>query len=194
LHDPRKDMKTIVGIAQRYAEENDMEENKARIAYETMFDLSCSLAEKEKRDLWEYLSTSFKIPEEKRYLIKPPDTLKNKKKRQDYIKGQFLPLYYEWLINHVLFPTTNELKEFLLGKSGGGKKTVATTKPRSAARKAPIIKERKKLIDNGVTDERVILKRIRKIFPNERSSYIQQTILVERYKEAGKRRLARTGF
>jgi len=99
----------------------------------------------------------------------------------------------EWLINHVLFPTTNELKEFLLGKSGGGKKTVAKTKPKSAARQKPILNERKKLIDNGVTNERVILKRIRKIFSNERSSYIQQTILAERYKEANERRLARTG-
>jgi len=66
---------------------------------------------------------------------------------------------------------------------------VATTKPRSAARKAPIIKERKKLIDSGVTDERVILKRIRNTFPKELSYYIQQTIQAEKYKEADERRL-----
>jgi len=76
----------------------------------------------------------------------------------------------------------------------GGTQTVEITKPRSAARQKPIIKERKRLRDAGIKDEKVILKRIRKIFPNERSHYIQQTILAEKYKEARERRLARTGF
>ena len=141
-------MKTIVGIAQSYAEEKDTGKNKARIAYERAFDFYCREAKKEKRDLWEYLSTEFMIPEE-RHLIKPPADLYNKKEKQDYIKGQYWLFYYEWTINRVLFPTVNELKELLLDKSDGGKKTVKITSKGRIAKEEKIRKKIKELITLG---------------------------------------------
>jgi len=168
-------------------------ENKARKQFEWIFDFSCRQAEKQKRDLWEYLSAYFMLPEEGRR-IKPPNKLKNKKEIQDWIKKEFQPYFYECMLNTLLLKATNKFSKVKAKNMGGATKTLEITKPRSAARKAPIIKERKKLIDNGVTNERVILKRIRKAFPGEHSLYIQQTILAEKYKEADERRLARTGF
>jgi len=168
-------------------------ENKARKQFEWIFDFSCRQAEKQKRDLWEYLSAYFMLPEEGRR-IKPPNNLKNKKEIQDWIKKEFQPYFYECMLNTLLLKATNKFSKVKAKNMGGAIKTLEITKPRSTARKAPILNERKKLIDNGVTNERVILKRIRKIFPNEHSTYIQQTILAERYKEANERRLARTGF
>jgi len=163
-------------------------ENKARKQFEWIFDFSCRQAEKQKRDLWEYLSAYFMLPEEGRR-IKPPNKLKNKKEIQDWIKKEFQPYFYECMLNTLPLKATNIFSKVKAKNMAGGNQTVATTKPRSAIRKAPIIRERKKLIDSGVTDERVILKRIRKAFPKELSHYIQQTIQAEKYKEADERRL-----
>lgn len=85
-------------------------ENKARQQYERMFDFSCRQAEKQKRDLWEYLSAYFMLPEE-RHLIKPPDTLKNEEERLDWIKGRFWPFYYECIINTLLLKATNKFSK-----------------------------------------------------------------------------------
>jgi len=138
------------------------------------------------------LSTEFMFSDV-RHLIKPPNTLK-KEEQKLWIKNQYMPYFYEFLINQKLLPIEYAFTKDFLPHRKAGEDTVKITKQKSAARKAPIIRERKKLIDSGVTDERVILKRIRKAFPKELSHYIQQTIQAEKYKEADERRRARTGF
>ena len=173
-------------IINRYATTHDNTENRARKQFEWLFNFSCRQAEESNKDLWEVLSI-YMIPEE-RHLIKPPDTLKNKKNIQDWTKKEFKPYFYECMINVFMGAFTNELSELKKRNKKGGKDTVAKTKPRSVARKAPIIKERKKLIDNGEKDEKVILKLLVKAFPDERRHYIQQTVLAEKYREADERR------
>jgi len=173
-------------IMSRYASTHDTEINNARKQYEWMFDSSCRRAEELNKDLWVVLSDYMFLDEY--HLIEPPNTLKNKKEIQVWLKKEFKPYFYECMINGFAAAFMNELSELKKLNSKGGKATVATTKPRRAKRKASILNERKKLIDDGVTNERVILKRIRKIFPNEHSHYIQQTILAEEYKEADERK------
>jgi len=192
--DSEKDEEKMLEVRRFYAKKHNWQTNYARLAYECMFNLSCREAEELNIDLWVHLSNKFKIPEEERYLTRPPDTLKDKKKRQDCIKWLFYPFFFEWQLNNYANPIIYAFSKDLLTLREGGNKTVATTKPRSAARKAPLIKERKKLIDDGVTNERVILKLVAKVFPDEHYHYIRQTILAEKKKEADERRLARTGF
>jgi len=172
-----------------YAETFDMKINYARLQYDQEFDLNCRQAEEAKQDLWVYLSNKFKIPEEERYLIEPPDKLKNKKKRQDCIKWRFWPFFYEWKLNNFANPITYAFSKGVVSYRKRGENTVKITKLRSAARKAPIIKERKRLIDAGIKDEKVIRKLVVKAFPDEHYHYIRQTILVEKHKEADERRL-----
>ncbi len=86
-----------------YAETFDMKINYARLQYDLEFDLNCRQAEELNIDLWVHLSTKFKIPEEERYLIKAPDKLKDKK-RQDWIKKEFKPYFYEWNSNNIVNP------------------------------------------------------------------------------------------
>jgi len=105
-----------------------------------------------------------------------------------------MPSFSEFLINQKLLPIEYAFTKDFLPHRKAGEDTVKITKRRSAAHKAPIIKERKKLIDAGVTNEKVILKRLVKKFYQRPYYEIQQTILAERNKEADKRRLARTGF
>ena len=185
--DSEKNKEKMLEVRRFYAEEHDWQTNYARLSYDVMFDFYCREAKKEKRDLWEYLFTEFMFSDV-RHLIKPPNTLK-KEEQKLWIKNQYMPYFYEFLINQTLLPIQYAFTKDFLPHRKAGEDTVKITKQKSAARKAPIIKERKKLIDSGVTDERVILKRIRKKFPKELSHYIQQTIQAEKYKEADERRL-----
>ena len=185
--DSEKNKEKMLEVRRFYAEEHDWQTNYARLSYDVMFDFYCREAKKEKRDLWEYLFTEFMFSDV-RHLINPPDTLK-KKEQELWIKNQYMPYFYEFLINQTLLPIQYAFTKDFLPHRKAGENTVKITKQRSAARRAPLIKERKTLIDSGVTDERVILKRIRKAFPKELSHYIQQTIQAEKYKEADERRL-----
>jgi len=123
-------------------------ENKARKQFEWMFDFSCRQAEKQKRDLWKYLSAYFMLPEEGRR-IKPPNKLKNKKEIQDWIKKEFQPYFYECVLNTLPLKATNKFSKVKAKNMYGGNKTVATTKPRSDAKHQRIIKKRNKYLASG---------------------------------------------
>jgi len=175
-----KDLKRLLDLMRRYAEKNDLTENRARQQYEWMFDFSCREAEKRNMSLWVYLSTMYMIPDE-RHLIKPPDTLMNNKKEQEiWLKGQFLPYFYECMLNCVQFAITNEFSTDLLPLRKGGNKTVATTKPRSDAKKNRIIKKVNELIDSRkITPEvergeiMIVVKALRYEYTY---NYVQETI------------------
>jgi len=92
--DSEKDKEKMLEVLLFYAKSHDMKINYARLTYECIFDLNCREAEELNIDLWVHLSTKFKIPEEERYLIKPPNESKNKKKRQDCIKWLFYPFFF----------------------------------------------------------------------------------------------------
>jgi len=104
-----------------YAETFDMKINYARLQYDLEFDLNCRQAEELSIDLWVHLSTKFKIPEEERYLIKAPDKLKDKK-RQDWIKKEFKPYFYEWRINNFANPITYAFSKSVVSLRKRGKK------------------------------------------------------------------------
>jgi len=172
-----------------YAENFNMKKNYARLQYDQEFDLNCRQAEEAKQDLWVYLSNKFKIPEEERYLINAPDKLKNKKKRQDCIKWRFWPFFYEWRINNFANPIIYAFSKGILSYRKRGKKGGEQETQEKIARQEPIIQKREELIDSGVKDEKIIIKRIRKAFPKEDYDYIQKTILAKKRKEQHERRV-----
>jgi len=171
------------------AEHNSlMKENNARQQYEWVFDFYCREAEEAKQDLWVYLSNKFMISEE-RHLIKPPNTLKNKKKEQDWIKKEFWPYFYEYIFNCFRFKVTNKFSEVKGKNMDGGEIRGEQETQEKIARQEPIIQKREELIDSGVKDEKEIIKRIRKAFPKEDYDYIQKTILAKKRKEQHQRRV-----
>ena len=170
--DSEKDKEKMLEVLLFYAKSHDMKINYARLTYECIFDLNCREAEELNIDLWVHLSTKFKIPEEERYLIKPPNESKNKKKRQDYIKWLFYPFYFEWKFNNFANPIIYAFSKDLLSLREGGNKTGEKTKRRSNARKKPIIQKRKELIDSGITKN--LNKRIAQALPEETYDYIQK--------------------
>jgi len=125
-----------------------------------------------------------------------PDTSKMKQRNRELcLKEWYRPYYYEWFINDTWHLTDGGFKSLKRSRKGA-RGVHKITQPKSVARKAPIIKERKKFLDSGVTDEKVILKLLVKKFEllvkkfsKSPYHYIQQTILAERYKEANDRRL-----
>jgi len=177
------------------AENNSlMKENKARQQYEWVFNFYCRQAEELNIDLWVHLSNNFMIPEEK-HLIKAPNTLKDKKKEQDWIKKEFWPYFYEYIFNCFLFKVTNKFSKGKGKNMDGGEKRGEQETQERIVRQEPITQKRKELIDSGVKDEKEIIKLIVEEFSEEETyDYIQKTILAERKKEADERRLARTGF
>jgi len=102
-----------------YSKKFGIKINRARQIYDLEFDLNCRQAEKEKRDLWEYLSTKFIRPEE-RHPIKPADRLMNKKKRQGYIQKEFWPYFLEWYMNNHALPIIYTFSKSLLPLREGG--------------------------------------------------------------------------
>jgi len=173
-----------------YAENFNMKKNYARLQYDLEFDLNCRQAEEAKQDLWVYLSNKFKIPEEERYLIKAPDKLKNKKKRQDWIKKEFKPYYYERQFNDYANPIIYAFSKSVLSYRKRGKKRGEQETQERIARQEPIIQKRKELIDSGVKDEKEIIKLIVEEFSEEETyDYIQKTILKAKRKEENKRRV-----
>ena len=137
------------------AENNSlMKENKARQQYEWTFDFYCRQAEELNIDLWVHLSNIFMISEE-RHLIKPPDTLKDKKKKQDWIKKEFWPYFYEYLFNCFLFKVTNKFSKGK-GKSMDGGEIRGKQETQEKIEREEIIRQEakyfnvKKLIDFGV--------------------------------------------
>ena len=195
-----KDSDKIVEIRRFYEKTFDWQTNYARFIYDVQFDSLCREAKKQKRDLWEFLSSDF-MYSDVRHLIKPPDKLKHKKEEQEFwIKNQYMQYFYEFYINHRSRPIEHAFHEGLLKFRGGGKHTAEITNPRSVARKAPIRKERKKLIDSGVKEKDVLSLLVKKLTPLVKKFskrpyyYIQQTNIAERKQEADKRRRAKTGF
>ncbi len=183
--DSEKDKEKMLEVLLFYAKSHDMKINYARLTYECIFDLNCREAEELNIDLWVHLSTKFKIPEKERYLIKPPDKLKNKKKRQDWIKWLFYPFFFEWKFNNFTNPITYAFSKGVLSYRKRGKKRGEQETQERIARQEPIIQERKELIDSGVKYEKEIIKRIKKALPKESYDYIQKTILVEKRKNGG---------
>jgi hypothetical protein len=120
--DSEKDKEKMLEVLLFYAKSHDMKINYARLTYECIFNLNCREAEELNIDLWVHLSTKFKIPGEERYLIKPPNELKNKKKRQDCIKWLFYPFFFEWKFNNFTNPITYAFSKDLLTLREGGKK------------------------------------------------------------------------
>ena len=179
--DSEKDKEKMLEVLLFYAKSHDMKINYARLTYECIFDLNCREAEELNIDLWVHLSTKFKIPEEERYLIKPPNESKNKKKRQDYIKWLFYPFYFEWKFNNFANPIIYAFSKDLLSLREGGNKTGEKTKRRSNARKKPITQIRKELIDSGITKN--LNKRIAQALPEETYDYIQKATKEEKDKK-----------
>lgn len=183
--DSEKDEEKMLEVRRFYAEEHDWQINYARLHYECMFNLSRRQAEELNMDLWVYLSTKFKIPEEERYLIKPPNTLKNKKKEQDWIKKEFKPFFYEWKFNDFANPIIYAFSKDLLSLREGGNKTVATTKPRSDAKKDRIIKKRNEYLASGKFTrgkERSMNKIIAKVLKYN-YNYVQDVLKLQRRNE-----------
>jgi len=131
-----------------YAETFDMEINYARLQYDREFNLNCREAEESKQDLWIYLSSKFMIQEE-RYLIKPPNKLKNKKERQDWIKKELSPYYYERHFNNYANPIIYAFSKGKVKNTKGAYKTLETTKKRSNAKKERVIKKRNEYLASG---------------------------------------------
>jgi len=171
------------------AENNSlMKENKARQQYEWMFDFCCRQAEELNIDLWVHLSNKFMISEE-RHLIKPPNnTLKNKKKEQDWIKKEFWAYFYEYIFNCFLFKVTNKFSEVKGKNMDGGEIRGKQETQEKIVLREPIIQKRKELIVSGVKDEKEIMRRIIKAYPKRNYNFIQKTILAEKYKEADERK------
>ncbi len=153
--DSEKDKEKMLEVLLFYAKSHDMKINYARLTYECIFDLNCREAEELNIDLWVHLSTKFKIPEEERYLIKPPNELKNKKKRQDCIKWLFYPFFFEWKFNNFTNPITYAFTKDLLSLRKGGDDT-GKLKTQEKIEREEIIRQKakyfnvKKLIDFGV--------------------------------------------
>ena len=177
--DSEKDMEKTLGAMRLSAEEYFLtKENKARQHYECMFNLSCRQAEKEKRDLWEYLSAYFMLPEE-RHLIKPPDTLKNKKReRKLWLKKEFWPYFHECTINCFYSPFIKIYSTGVLSSRKKGEKTGKKATIKSNARRKPIIEESKELMKSGV--EKHLIKRTAQAFPDETYDYVQKAIKKEK--------------
>jgi len=171
------------------AENNSlMKENKARQQYEWMFNFYCRQAEEMNMDLWVHLSNKFMISEE-RHLIKPPNnTLKNKKKEQDWIKKEFWAYFYEYIFNCFLFKVTNKFSEVKGKNMDGGEIRGKQETQEKIVLREPIIQKRKELIVSGVKDEKEIMRRIIKAYPKRNYNFIQKTILAEKYKEADERK------
>jgi len=153
--DSEKDKEKMLEVLLFYAKSHDMKINYARLTYECIFDLNCREAEELNIDLWVHLSTKFKIPEEERYLIKPPNELKNKKKRQDCIKWLFYPFFFEWKFNNFTNPITYAFSKGVLSyRKRGEKRGKQETQER--IEREEIIRQKakyfnvKKLIDFGV--------------------------------------------
>ena len=152
--DSEKDKEKMLEVLLFYAETHDMKINYARQQYECMFNLSYREAEELNIDLWVHLSTKFMIPKEG-YLIKPPNELKNKKKRQDCIKWLFYPFFFEWKFNNFTNPITYAFTKDLLSLRKGGDDT-GKLKTQEKIEREEIIRQKakyfnvKKLIDFGV--------------------------------------------
>ena len=144
-----KDMVKMLDTILSYSGTFDMKTNYARLAYDREFDLCCREAEELNMDLWVHLSNKFKIPKEERYLIKPPDILKNKKEVQDRIKWKFWPFYNEWKLNYFSNPIIYAFSKNLVPLRKGGNKTVKKTKARSDAKHQQLIEKEKELIASG---------------------------------------------
>ena len=87
----------------------------------------CRQPEKEKLDLWGYLS-SYMMPGEG-HLIKPPNTLKNKKQeRKLQLKKRFRQYYSNWVFNNYTAPLIYEFSNGKVGERSGGQITGLKTK------------------------------------------------------------------
>ena len=92
----------------------------------------CRQAEKGKLDLWEYLS-SYMMPG-KGHLIKPPNTLKNKKQERElWLKKRFRLYYFDWVFNDFSAPLIYEFSNGKVGERHGGEITGLKTKNKSNA-------------------------------------------------------------
>jgi len=167
-----------------YRKNHDMKINDARQRYEFTFNLNCRRAEEKKQDLWVYLSTRYMIPEE-RNLIKPPNTLKNKKKRQDWIKKEFKPYFYEWNYNNVVNPLIyafNKVWESYRkrgkkrGKQGTLKKNDRQEIIKQKARELDV----KKLLADGMK-KKDINELVADSIPNENVKYVRQILAPLKY-------------
>jgi len=154
-----------------YRKTHDMKINRTRQDYESSFNRNCRRAKKKKQDLWVYLSTSYMIPEE-RHLIKPPNTLKNKKKRQDWIKKEFKPYFYEWHSNNFVNPFMYAFNKGWesyreRGKKGGGQGT-----QEKITRQEIITQTVEKLNNDGIKNPTNL--HIAKKIPGENEGYVQK--------------------
>ena len=169
------------------AENNSlMKENKARQQYEWMFDFYCREAEELNIDLWVHLSNKFMIPEE-RHLINPPDTLKDKKKEQDWIKKEFWPYYYEWQLNAYANPITYAFSKSLLPlREGGGMRGEQKEQERIEREEIIIQKARelkvKELLDSGACKwKKDIDKLVADSIPGEKVKYVRELLESVKY-------------
>ena len=165
------------------AENNSlMKENKARQQYEWMFDFYCREANNFNMDLWEYLSAKFMIHEES-HLIKPPDTLKDKKKEQDWIKKEFCPYFYEYLFNCFLFKVTNKFSKGKGKNMDGGEKRGKQETQERIEREEIVIQTIERLNTDG--GKKLTNKRIAKEIPGENDQYVRKLRAARRKSKSG---------
>jgi len=167
-----------------YNEKHDRKINYARQDYEREFDSNCRKAEERNMDLWVLLSDIYMIPEE-RHLIKPPNTLKNKKEKQDWIKKEFFPYFYEWKFNNIDKPIIYAFGQgWLSYKKRGKKRGKQETQGKITRQEIIIQKAReldvKKLLADGMK-KKDINELVADSIPNENVKYVRQILAPLKY-------------
>ena len=165
------------------AENNSlMKENKARQQYEWVFNFYCRQAEELNIDLWVHLSNNFMISEEK-HLIKAPNTLKDKKKEQDWIKKEFWPYFYEYIFNCFLFKVTNKFSKGKGKNMDGGEKRGKQETQERIEREEIVIQTIERLNTDG--GKKLTNKRIAKEIPGENDQYVRKLRAARRKSKSG---------
>jgi len=178
-----KYMVTYSNALDDYKKNYDTKINHARNSYEFISLLNRGRAKKRNIDLWVLLSDKYMIPEE-RHLIKPPNTLKGKK-RQDWIEKEFKPYFYEWIHNYSVIPLIYAFNKGWesyrkrgkkRGEQGTLKKNIREVKIIQTARELDV----KKLLDTGVK-KKDIWKLVADSIPNENVKYVRQILAPLKY-------------
>ena len=161
-----------------YRKNHDMKINHARDHYEFIFLLNCGRAKKRNMDLWVLLSDKYMIPEE-RHLIKPPNTLKDKK-RQDWIKKEFRSYFYEFDHNNFAMPIMHELSKGWESYRKRGKKRGEQETQGKITRQEIIIQtarelDVKKLLADGMK-KKDINELVADSIPNENVKYVREIL------------------
>jgi len=180
----KKQTVKIHDIILLYNEKHDRKINYSRQDYERAFDSSCREAEKRNMSLWVYLSTMYMIQSEG-HLIKPPNKLKNKKEKQDWIKKEFFPYFYEWRFNNIENPIIYAFGQGWLSYTKRGKKRGKQKEQEKITRQEIIIQKARELDVKKLLADGMMKKDINELvadsIPNENVKYVRQILAPLKY-------------